>query len=288
MPWAETKMGPKLVRMSSQLHSPESEVLEHQEIQRSLRRLDRSTSWFWWNAITVFVLLLAALAAVSLPEMLERYALPRYLDATIVVRALLIVMLLSNSYTLYHQRHFKLFRHRLAEQMQVAVKQRMRADKFYGMAIIDPLTGLYNRRYGEECLQREIARAEKESYDLAVIAVDLDHFKEINDEFGHAAGDSVLKEFSRRLRRAIRACDVPIRVGGDEFLVVLPECSRENVHIILSRLVPFEVIVNRQKMKVSFCRGRAQYQVGDTPQTIVQRADKVLYDEKESRTTSAV
>ena len=69
-------MGPKLVRMSSEPKSPESEVLEHQEIQRSLRRLDRSTSWFWWNTITVFILLLAAVAAVSLPQLLERYALP--------------------------------------------------------------------------------------------------------------------------------------------------------------------------------------------------------------------
>jgi len=172
--------------------------------------------------------------------------------------------------------------------MQVTIQQRMRADKFYGLAILDPLTGLYNRRFGEESLQKEITRAERNNYDLAVIAMDLDYFKEINDQLGHAAGDLVLKEFSRHLRRAIRACDVPIRLGGDEFLIVLPECPKENLHIILSRLKPFEVMINRRKITVGYSRGKAQYQVGDTPQTIIQRADKSLYAEKAARGRSAV
>ena len=170
----------------------------------------------------VLVLLVAALGAISPPEWLGGFSLPERVDITVLVRTLLGLMLVANCYTLYHQRHFKVLRQRLTEQMQIAEKQQMRADKFYGLAILDPLTGLYNRRYGEECLKNEITRAERNNYDLAVLVMDLDHFKEINDQFGHAAGDIVLKEFSRRLRRAIRACDVPIRVGGDEFLVVLP------------------------------------------------------------------
>jgi len=266
--------------MTSDLKRPDQETTDTQEIRQSLRLLDRSTTWFRWNTIVVLGLLVAALVALSAPELL---GLAGRVDATVFVRALLALMLVTNGYTLYHQRRFKLFRNRLAGQMQIAVEQRMRADKFYGLAILDPLTGLYNRRYGEECLRNEITRAERNSYDLAVLVMDLDHFKEINDTYGHAAGDIVLKEFSRRLRRAIRACDVPVRVGGDEFLVVLPECPRENVHIILSRLKPFEVILNRQKVTVSYSRGRAQYQVADTPETLVQRADEVLYAEKAAR-----
>lgn len=266
---------------------PESEITDPLEIRESLRCLDRSTSYFWWNTIVMLILLLAAMVALSAPKLLGRNTLPQQPDVTAIVRGLLALMLMSNSYMLYYQRHFKLFRHRLSEQMQVAVKQRMRADKFYGLAIVDPLTGLYNRRYGEECLKNEITRAERNRHDLAVIVMDLDSFKEINDQFGHAAGDVVLKEFSRRLKRAIRACDVPVRIGGDEFLVVLPECPRENVPIILSRLEPFEVILNHQKVIVSYSRGRAQYQVTDTPQTLVQRADEVLYAEKAARAAEA-
>jgi diguanylate cyclase (GGDEF)-like protein len=273
--------------MINDLNRPEPEVTDHQGIRQSLRHLDRSTSWFWWNTIVVIVLVLAALVALSFPMLLGSDALP-HLDVTLLVRGLLALMLISNAYTLYHQRHLKLFRHRLAEQMQVAVKQQIRADKFYSLAILDPLTGLYNRRFGEERLQEEMARAERNGDALAVIVMDLDNFKEINDEFGHAAGDLVLKEFSRRLKRGIRACDVPVRIGGDEFLVVLPECPRENVHIILSRLGPFQVIVNHRKVSVSFSRGRAQYQVGDTLQTLVERADEVLYAEKAARAISSV
>ena len=151
------------------------------------------------------------------------------------------------------------------------------------MAILDPLTGLYNRRFGEDCLEREIARAEETSGDLALIVTDLDYFKEINDEHGHAAGDLVLREFSRHLKRALRSCDFPVRTGGDEFLIILPDCTKENVHIILSRLTPFEVTLNRRKVTISYSRGRAQYQVSDTPQTMKERADKVLYDEKAAR-----
>jgi diguanylate cyclase (GGDEF)-like protein len=267
--------------MNNESKSTEPEFLDHQEIEQNIGLLDRTTSWFWWNTIGMSVLLFIALVALCLPQSPGS-------AAPVVVGGLLVLMLISNGYTLHRQHHFKLFRKRLGEQMQVTIQQRMRADKFYGLAILDPLTGLYNRRFGEESLQKEITRAEKNNYDLAVIAMDLDYFKEINDQLGHAAGDLVLKEFSRHLRRAIRACDVPIRLGGDEFLIVLPECPKENLHIILSRLKPFEVMISRRKITVSYSRGKAQYQVGDTPQTIIQRADKSLYAEKAARGRAAV
>ncbi len=276
-------MGLTLVAMTNDPNPIEPDVADHQEIQQSLKRLDRITTWFKWNTTLMIVLLLAALSVLVVPEVLGSNGLPQQMDISLIVGVLIVIMMIGNGYTLFHQRHFKVFRTRLAEQMQVAIKQRIRADKFYGMAILDPLTGLYNRRFGEECLQREIARAERTSGDLAVIVMDLDYFKEINDEYGHAAGDLVLREFSRHLRRAVRACDVPVRIGGDEFLVVLPECPRENVHIILSRLQPFDVMLDRKKVRISYSRGRAHYQVSDTPQSIIQRADKVLYDEKAAR-----
>lgn len=262
--------------MSSDLERPEQAIADPHEIRRSLVHLDRSTSWFRWNTVGALILLFVALVMLSWPDSVGHYA-------TVIVQGLLAMMLISNGYMLYQHRQFKLFRQRLGQQMQTAITQRQRADKFYGLAILDPLTGLYNRRYGEECLRKEIARAEKQNYDLAVIVLDLDHFKAINDRFGHAAGDIVLREFANRLRRSIRACDVPVRIGGDEFLVVLPECPTENVHIILSRLEPFEVILNRQKVLISYSRGRAQYQIADTPEALVQRADQLLYAEKAAR-----
>ena len=265
--------------MNSDTQRPEPEIADPHEIRQSLVHLDRSTAWFRWNTIGALTLLFAALVILSWPNSFGHWA-------TVIVQGLLGLMLTANSYMLYQHRQFKHFRRRLGEQMQTAITQRERADKFYGLAILDPLTGLYNRRYGEECLRKEVMRAERQNYDLAVIVLDLDRFKEINDQFGHAAGDLVLKEFANRLRRSIRACDVPVRIGGDEFLVVLPECPRENVHIILSRLEPFEVILNRRKVLVSYARGRAQYQVADTLETLLQRADEVLYAEKAGRSVA--
>src|SRR5450755_3297682 len=165
----------------------------------------------------------------------------------------------------------------------MSIKQRIRADKLYGLSILDPPTGLHNRRFGEERLKEEIIRAERNSDPLAVIILDLDHFKEINDQFGHPAGDIALKAFSRRLRKAIRACDVPVRIGGDEFLIILPECPREKVDVILSRIGSPEVELNRSKVSVGYSVGRAQYQVNDTTKTLLERADKVLYTEKHAR-----
>lgn len=268
--------------MSNDLNQSETELINHREIQDSLRLLDRTISWFWWTTIVMIILLVVAMAALLQPQ-LASYALPRPLDMSMFMRGLIFLALISAAYLFYHQQRFKVFRDRLAEQMHGSVKERMRAEKFYGLSILDPLTGLYNRRYGEECLKKEIVRAEKNGYELAVLVLDLDYFKQINDKFGHAAGDVVLREFSRQLRRAIRACDIPVRIGGDEFIVVLPECPRDNVHIILSRLKPFDVMVDRRRITVSYSRGSAQYQVGDTPQTIIQRADRALYAEKSAR-----
>jgi diguanylate cyclase (GGDEF)-like protein len=272
--------------MSNDSNPSESEMINHRKIQESLRLLDQTISWFWWTTIVMIVLLMVAMTALLQPE-LASYALPGQLDVPAFVRGLIFLAVLSCAYLLYHQQRFRVFRDRLAEQMQGSVKERMRAEKFYGLSILDPLTGLYNRRYGEECLQKEITRVEKNGYELAVLVLDLDYFKQINDKFGHAAGDLVLKEFARHLRRAIRACDVPVRIGGDEFIVVLPECPKKNVHIILSRLKPFQVMVDRRRITVSYSRGSAQYQVGDTPQTIIQRADKALYAEKSARGATA-
>jgi|SRR6185295_12394092 len=273
--------------MSDDFTALKSDVADHRDFQQSLRLLDRTAAWYRWNTIATLVLIVAAMAAVYQPKLAAWLHIPQELVIWIVP-GLLALMLLSNGYAFYHQHHFKHIQKRLADQMQLNIKQSERAEKFSRLAIIDPLTGLFNRRFGEESLQKEITRAEENNLELAVIAMDLDYFKEVNDQHGHAAGDLVLKEFSRQLRKAIRACDLPIRIGGDEFLAVLPECTRENVHSILARLVPFEVTVNRQKIKVSYSRGKAHYQVGDTTKTIIQRADVALYAEKATRVTTPV
>jgi diguanylate cyclase (GGDEF)-like protein/PAS domain S-box-containing protein len=95
-------------------------------------------------------------------------------------------------------------------------------------AIRDPLTGLFNRRFLEETLNREVARAARAKSPLGVVMLDLDKFKLLNDTFGHAAGDAVLREVGQLLRENVRAADVACRYGGDEFIVVMPDSTLEN------------------------------------------------------------
>ena len=91
------------------------------------------------------------------------------------------------------------------------------------LSLTDPLTGLWNYRYLRESLRREIERASRFGRMLTVLALDLDHFKEVNDTYGHAAGDAVLVEFARRIRGGMREVDLAFRQGGEEFVVLLPE-----------------------------------------------------------------
>ena len=252
-----------------------SEATSRQEFEHSLQLLDEIASQHL-RAGALSVLLLPAVV-VLLPFLLAQLNL---------VRGLLGMMWILSAFTLYRgQRHLKRLGQGLIEQTDAATKNRMRGDHFYGLSILDPLTGLYNRRFGEARLKEEIARAQDPDDPLLILALDFDHFKEINDKYGHAAGDLALKEFSRRLQRAIRACDVPIRVGGDEFLVIFPKCHPDKIKTILSRMGSIVLTMDGNQVPICFSHGLAQYEVNDTPETMIQRADERLYDAKAKRRT---
>lgn len=254
---------------------PQSETPRRKDVQDSLRLLTGINSWQLWSSVLMMVLLAGAIVL---------FLFPLGFAPSLPVFGLLVLGCVISGVTLHEQRHrLKLLRESLMEQMYSVIQQRAKAEKFYGMATQDALTGLYNRRFGETRLQEEIERAEKSGEPLILIAVDFDKFKQINDQHGHAAGDLALKEFSRRLQRAVRACDVPIRVGGDEFLVIFPECTLERLPEIMSRMDSIEFTFSGKKIPVSFCYGAAQYEPNDKPETMVRRADERLYAKKAKR-----
>ena len=116
----------------------------------------------------------------------------------------------------------------LAEHIALALANLKLREALRSQAIRDPLTGLFNRRYMEETLERELRRAERRKAPLGIIMFDLDHFKKFNDTFGHAAGDVVLREIGAFLQARVRVEDIACRYGGEEFLVILPEASLED------------------------------------------------------------
>ena len=153
-------------------------------------------------------------------------------------------------------------------------------------AIRDPLTGLFNRRFMEETLERELSRAHRQAGPLGVIMMDLDHFKTFNDTYGHAAGDLVLSALGRLLQSGFRKEDVPCRYGGEELTIIMPEAT-----LVVTRARAEEVrqaIKNLQLQRegqalgqVTVSLGVAAYpEHGDTPETLLQAADAALYRAK--------
>jgi diguanylate cyclase (GGDEF)-like protein len=113
----------------------------------------------------------------------------------------------------------------LSDAMSLALANIALRDKLRTQALRDPLTGLYNRRYMEDALERYANLAERNENALSVVMIDLDHFKRLNDEHGHALGDAVLAEVASTIVGAIRPCDIACRYGGEELVVLLPDCS---------------------------------------------------------------
>jgi diguanylate cyclase (GGDEF)-like protein len=115
----------------------------------------------------------------------------------------------------------------LAEQLSLAISNLTLRETLRHQSTIDPLTGLYNRRFFDESLKRELARAQRSRSACSVVMVDLDHFKRINDTYGHDGGDLVLQAAARIITDRVRASDVVCRYGGEELILMLPDCSIE-------------------------------------------------------------
>jgi diguanylate cyclase (GGDEF)-like protein len=149
------------------------------------------------------------------------------------------------------------------------------------LAELDSLTGLANRRVFHELLLREVARSRRYGRRLALIVLDLDDFKRINDRVGHLAGDAVLAEVAARIRGCVRSTDIGCRVGGDEFAVILPESTRgEADHLAarIERALSSEPIAKAGTLELS--AGVAELSPDDTATDLFERADEDLYRAK--------
>ncbi|MEC9345363.1 MAG: PleD family two-component system response regulator [Pseudomonadota bacterium] len=165
-------------------------------------------------------------------------------------------------------------------------KLRESVETSIAMAMSDPLTGLYNRRYLDQHLDMAIDRNRKAGKPLSVVMLDIDHFKRVNDTYGHAAGDRVLQQFSERIQRNIRGFDLAARMGGEEFLVVLPEADAALAQRVGERLraamqqEPFETGEAVGKIDVTCSIGAAALGVDDDRMSLIKRADAALYAAK--------
>ena len=171
----------------------------------------------------------------------------------------------------------KRFSDRLRDTVQMTIE----------MAVTDGLTGLHNRRYLERHLALLVQQAVARQKPLSVLVLDIDHFKTINDSFGHAVGDDVLREFSRRVKKAVRGIDLACRMGGEEFVVAMPDTDAALALIVGERLRQkiakdaFPVPDSGESVEVTVSIGISSLASSeDTPAMLLKRADEALYKAK--------
>jgi diguanylate cyclase (GGDEF)-like protein len=262
--------------------TPEGYAVRPEEIHSHLRHLDRRQWWLWSTTVAVILLLTLAVASFAFPAMLNReqgtYSF--YLNQS--VRALVGMVLVFSVYVIYQQVLIYRMRNQLAQQIQSLAKVESLASEVYKLAALDQLTGLYNRRSGEQRLAQEISRAQRHGRPLTVLLLDLNELKAVNDKHGHAAGDLVIKGFAERLQRAIRGSDLAVRLGGDEFMALLPECRADEVRHVLARVEGLDVEYQGETIRCNFSSGWTDYKPGESPAELLKRADDALYSNKRS------
>lgn len=174
----------------------------------------------------------------------------------------------------------------LVEQVSLALLNTKLREVLKHQSIVDPLTGLFNRRYMDETLGRELSRAARKSMPLSCVMLDVDHFKTINDTYGHEAGDAVLHSIAQRLKANVREGDLVCRFGGEELVLIMPECDKQDAldraEKIRVALNSFDVVHGDKHVgRISASFGVASFpQDGKDAPALLEAADKAMYNAK--------
>jgi diguanylate cyclase (GGDEF)-like protein len=218
------------------------------------------------------------------------FALPNLVSVSMTLRAdheylpqlffgLITLIILFNVYILDQKRTLNRTRAQMLSQL-------VRSSQAKEVALVDPLTGVFNRRYMDEVIPREISKALRSGTELSFVMMDVDGFKDINTKFGHFGGDQYLRDVATLLKKTFRGSDTVLRVGGDEFLVVLPETSDKQANRATERLL-WEMKwwnqAGHAKYQISLSCGVATHREGMDAKRALELADEAMYRAKRQK-----
>jgi diguanylate cyclase (GGDEF)-like protein len=243
------------------------------ELEHELSLIQKRDSSLSRYSIFVSVLLVGAIVVLGAMAAHQGAGTFLKIRLTEAIFALMALIILFNVYTIRQEFLIKQLRAQLTDKQA----------QFYGLrnlAMIDPLTGLYNRRFAEQRLAAEVARTQRMGHPLALVMLDLKQFSLINERLGHDAGDQALREFAARISSVIRGSDLAVRLADNTFMMVLPECEPEQVNRVLSRLGPFELNWKGHQVPLLFAFAYKQYQIGESCDEFVARVEQSLLSAK--------
>ena len=244
------------------------------QIETDLRHLARSEWWLWLSAVAVTLLATSALVLSFLPSLFRNANHFYEIRPDQAQWGTAGLVLVFNSWLVYRQWSFRRRRKHLTAQNPFPEKG---AGEFADASGFDPVTGLYNRVSIEQQLGKEIGRVRRENTALSVATIHIDEFPQITERYGKSAVDSLLKEFARRLKKAIRGSDFAVRLGGSDFLLILTECTLGEVKLILNRVGPLEIVSAGEKVALPYSTGWVDYQPGELPSDLLKRATQILH-----------
>jgi len=188
------------------------------------------------------------------------------------------------SYLLYWYRHYELaiFK-RIFHVNELKNELKQKNEELKKIATTDKLTGLFNRAKLDEVFEKELKKVKRYETDLSIILLDIDHFKEVNDTYGHQTGDIVLCEFAKLLKDNIRESDYLGRWGGEEFLIICPSTNEENIISLATNLktkIEKNIFTTVNNKTSSF--GVSTYKDEDTKDSLIKKAYDALYEAKKA------
>ena len=253
-------------------------------MESDLRQVGQREWWLWLSGLVVTVLAGIVLLLSSFHSLFLLHEHFYEIGSDQARWGILSLLLVFNAWMVYRQWCFRRMRKGFAEQ---TTESQWSMGDIYNPSLLDSVTGFYTRASVEQRLGKEVVRARRHNLPLSLVALHLDDFAQITGRCGSDAGTQILMEFANRLRKGSRGSDFCVRLGSEDFLVILPECSLGDAKIVSDRLGPLKLKCAGRDVELTYSVGWIDYKPGEVPSDLFKRAGDVLRLYKEASKDSS-